>query len=301
MNERELEGLVIEISSRCNYRCVGCPNPVLPRGHGDMDSQLFLDIFKEAGNNIYKAFLWNYGDPLLNRRLPEMLESIRHYKCLKVLSTNGCKLEDFSDLSFFTTLDKLIISINGLTQEVYEIHQKNGNLERVIRGVKKLVPILEGTKTRLIMQMVAHKENLHQVEQTELVGKFAREIGFHEVIIKSFNVMDMKQETFNRFVPINTSYSRYQKNFRTIRPYNSQGRYPCTEGMVINWDGSVNPCCWDYKGKHILGNLKNKGIYEIWNSPKAVEHREKITSGKFLDICIIDCTSRDPVKQWHIK
>jgi len=48
MNEPKLEGLVIEISSRCNYQCVGCPNPVLPRGHVDMELELFLNIFKEA-------------------------------------------------------------------------------------------------------------------------------------------------------------------------------------------------------------------------------------------------------------
>ena len=301
MNKLNLDRIGIEISSQCNYRCVGCPHSELTRGHGNMDTKLFLDIFKEIGNNTHVIFLWNYGDPLLNPHIVEMLEGIKNYRCKKILSTTGWKLNDFQNLKFLTNLDELIISINGLTQNIYELHQKNGNLKKVVEGVKRLAPVLKRGKTKLILQMVAHNKNLEQIKNAALINKFALKLGFHEIAIKSFNVMDGKQKTFDTFVPVGTPYSRYSSNFKGKQYPNLKKIYPCTKGFVINWDGSITTCCWDYKGKYILGDAKKNGIQAIWNSPRAIEHRNKVSSGKFLDICTGDCSVRNTIMKWSIK
>ena len=62
--------------------------------------------------------------------------------------------------------------------------------------------------------------------------------------------MDKKQETFDKFVPADSSFSRYKHGLNESPKYSENKTYPCQEWMVINWDGSVNPCCWDYNGKH---------------------------------------------------
>jgi radical SAM protein with 4Fe4S-binding SPASM domain len=262
-----------------------------------MDPALFFEILSEVGNRVDSVLLWNYGEPLLHPAIPELLEGIRAYACKKVISTTGWKLADFPDLRFLTSLDEIIVSINGLTQEVYDMHQNNGNLEKVIRGVKRLSLVLEGSKTRLIMQIIAHKGNLDQIGETQ---RFADDLGFHEVVIKSFNVMDSKQETFDAFVPVGTEYSRYKGPSPESYPSTTKGRHPCSKSMVINWDGSVNPCCWDYKGKYVLGNVKDGGVYGVWNSPTAQRLRTRVMKGEFLDFCI-DCAGSKAIKKGNVR
>src|SRR3989344_1605180 len=287
----ELKRLNIEISSKCNYRCVSCPNSRLPRGNGNIDPDLFFKIFKETGDQISQVMLWNYGEPLLHPKISTLLKNIRKYKCKKTISTTGWKLEDFEDLSFMTSLDEIIISINGFTPEVYDIHQKGGNLAKVIRGVKRLAPILDKSKTKLIMQTVATRDNITQLVNAK---DFARELGFHDISTKSFNVMDNSPQTFQQFVPLGTPYSRYKDNNLTTKlPENVSP--PCLKWMVINWDGSVNPCCWDYQGKYVLGNVKDNGVYSIWKSLTAIKHRKKMKDRDFLDICL-DCNGNKKIE-----
>lgn len=294
--EYNLETVAIELSSRCNYACVGCPNESLPRGKGDMDPLLFSNIFREVGDSLKKVMLWNYGEPLLNPNAVEMLGGVRDYKCQKVLSTNGSKLGDFPDLSFLSCLDELIISVNGLTSETYQVHQRGGDFAKVMDGIRRVVPVLDGSKTRLIFQLVAHNGNLHQIDQ---VGDFARDLGFQEAVVKSYNVMDMSMDTFDRFVPLGTPYSRYDKRDLQIGNLKPAKAYPCTKGLIVNWDGSVNPCCWDYKGEHYLGNVKDDGVYAVWNSGRAREWRDRVFFGQFPEICVAGCIFSKSVRRWN--
>jgi radical SAM protein with 4Fe4S-binding SPASM domain len=280
-----LKRLNIEISSKCNYHCLGCPNPALSRGNGNMPARTVNNIFRELGNDIEKVYLWNYGEPLLHPQITSVLEQIRDYSCYKAMSTNGALLENFENLHFLTSLDELIVTISGLDEETYHMYQRGGNFQKVLRGIRKTANVLGKSKTKFIMQFLLTKWNLHQCKEVPI---FSEKAGFHDFYLKSFNVMDMNQSTFEMFVPADTNFSRYKTHNPVTRPRQSTIPHPCTEWMVINWDGSVNPCCWDYEGKFVLGNVHQSSIYDIWNSAVAQKHREEIKSGTFHDFCI-DC------------
>jgi len=288
----KLQRINLELTSKCNYACVGCPTHELIRGKGSMDLGLYRSILDEVGNSLDRVFLWGYGEPLLHPQVTELIRYAGDFSTRKVLSTTGWKLEDLLDIEVLTKLDELIISINGLTPEVYAQHQINGDLEKVLRGVKKVSPILADSNTRFIMQTVAHKGNLAELPEAE---EFARKYGFDMLVIKSFNVMDKTSETFDRFVPIGTHYSRYFKGLNDSIKVPESGIYPCEEAMVINWDGSVNPCCWDYKGEHNFGNVGEEGVYGVWKNVQFSKHREKIGIGSFLEICV-DCANSKTVE-----
>ncbi len=257
-----------------------------------MEVELYKAIFDEVGNDLNRIFLWGYGEPLLHPRITELLRYTGNFSAKKIMSTTGWKLEDLSDIESLTALDELIISINGITPKVYSQHQMHGDLEKVIRGLVRVSPVLRDSETRFIMQMVAHKGNIDKIIQAE---DFAREYGFDMLVVKSFNVMDKKQDTFDRFVPLGTTYSRYQKGLNDAPKKPQNGIYPCEEWMVINWDGSVNPCCWDYKGEYNFGNVGELGVQGVWSNFIASRHRNQIRQGKFLDICV-DCANSKTVQ-----
>ena len=55
--------------------------------------------------------------------------------------------------------------------------------------------------------------------------------------------------------------------------------------MVINWNGDVNLCCWDYEGKIIIGNVKEEGVFGTWQSVKMKKLKDKLKTEKILDYC----------------
>ncbi len=286
-----LKRVNIEITSKCNYVCSGCPTHNLLRGKGSINSDLFRNIFDEIGNNVERIFLWNYGEPLLHPNVSELIRYGENFSAKKVLSSNGWKLDDLEDIQSLTKLDELIISINGFTQEVYSQHQKNGSLKKVVRGLERIAPLMADSKTRYILQTVAHKGNLNEIPLAET---FAKKYKFDMLVVKSFNVMDRNQETFDKFVPLGTEFSRYKNGLNDFTKKHNHGISPCEEAIVINWDGSVNPCCWDYFGEHNFGNVKDRGVYAIWNYISYYQHRNNIKNNKFLKICV-DCANSKTV------
>ena len=54
-------------------------------------------------------------------------------------------------------------------------------------------------------------------------------------------------------------------------------------------DGSVVPCCYDYNGEIVFGNLFDQDVMEIWDSPIYTEFREKVRLGNVPDFCMKNC------------
>ena len=56
--------------------------------------------------------------------------------------------------------------------------------------------------------------------------------------------------------------------------------------IMVNWDGSVVPCCRDPHGHHVLGNAFETPLREIWNAKPATDFRRQIASNQQgVDIC----------------
>ncbi len=109
--------------------------------------------------------------------------------------------------------------------------------------------------------------------------------------------MDSNPETYYQFVPVATIYSRYNPLKSSI---SLTKEVPCMDWMVINWNGDVNPCCWDYNGANIMGNVEKQGVFGVWNSEKMLNHRSAMRAERYLDICI-DCRSGKVVQEWVVK
>ena len=46
-------------------------------------------------------------------------------------------------------------------------------------------------------------------------------------------------------------------------------------GTNVLWNGDVVPCCTDLGGKHIMGNVFEEGLMNVWNGKKYKELRKK--------------------------
>jgi radical SAM protein with 4Fe4S-binding SPASM domain len=204
-------------------------------------------------------------------------------------STNAHYLNDANARKTVESgLDRLIISIDGTTQDVYQQYRVGGRLDKVIEGARNIVKWKKELKSGtpfVIFQFLVVKPNEHQVED---VKKLAREIGVDQVRFKTAQVYDYQKDP-NNLIPVNEKYSRYKKNSRGEYEFRNALHNHCWRlwhATVISWDGLVVPCCFDKDAQHTLGDLKGKPFREIWHNDAYIQFRKQVLkSRKNIDIC----------------
>jgi radical SAM protein with 4Fe4S-binding SPASM domain len=226
---------------------------------------------------------------------PQFLELVRiakEKKIYTVTSTNAHFLtERKAKETIESGLDRIIISIDGTTQEVYENYRRGGTLTKVIDGAKNLVRYKKELKSKtphIIIQFLVVKPNEHQIED---IYKLAEDIGVDEVKLKTAQIYDYKEG--NELIPSIEKYSRYKKNKEGLYALKNKLLNHCWKlwhSSVITWDGLVVPCCFDKDATHQLGDIKQGTFSEIWNNEKYMNFRKSVLKSRSeIDICT-NCT-----------
>jgi len=288
-------GLPVSISfeptTSCNLRCPECPSGL--RAFSRPTGMLEKDFFKETIDDIHRHLLYLIfyfqGEPYLNPAFLDMVKYASSKKIYTATSTNAHYLNDENAKKTVESgLDRLIISIDGTTQDTYKQYRVGGQLDKVLEGAKNIIKWRKelNSKTPFVFfQFLVVKHNEHQIEE---IKKIAKEIGVDEVRFKTAQVYDYKNDP-NQLIPTIDKYSRYKKNAdNSYVPKNKLANrcWKLWHANVITWDGLVVPCCFDKDATHQLGNLKNESFKNIWHNSNYKQFRaELMKSRKNIDIC----------------
>lgn len=280
-----------EPTTSCNLRCPECPSGL--RAFTRPTGMLNKDFFRQTVDDIHKQLLYLIfyfqGEPFLNKDFLEMVKYASQKKIYTATSTNAHYLTDeVARKTVESGLDRLIISIDGTTQDVYKQYRVGGNLNKVIEGAKNITKWKKELKSKtpfVFFQFLVVKPNEHQVEEIKALGK---QIGVDEVRFKTAQIYNYETDP-NQLIPENKKFSRYRKNeegkyIQKNKLYNHC--WKLWHANVITWDGVVVPCCFDKDASHRLGNLKMESFKQIWNNDNYKQfRRELMSSRKNIDIC----------------
>ena len=288
-------GIPISISfeptTSCNLRCPECPSGL--REFTRPTGMLQKDFFKETIDDIYKDLLYLIfyfqGEPYLNPAFLEMVAYAHQKGIYTATSTNAHYLTDEkAKQTVESGLDRLIISIDGTSQDVYEQYRVGGKLAKVLEGASNIVKWKKqlNSKTPFVFfQFLVVKPNEHQIDE---IKKLGASIGVDQVRFKTAQVYDYENDP-NQLIPINNKYSRYKKDAAGKMKVKSSLSNHCWKlwhSNVITWDGLVVPCCFDKDALHQLGNLKTQSFKEIWGNQNYQQFRKELmTSRRNIDIC----------------
>lgn len=280
-----------EPTTSCNLRCPECPSGLreFTRPTGMLKKDFFRETIDDISRELLYLIFYFQGEPFLNPDFLEMVTYAHRKGIYTATSTNAHYLTDEkAKKTVESGLDRLIISIDGTTQDVYEQYRIGGNLEKVIQGARNIVKWKKelGSKTPFVFfQFLVVKPNEHQIES---VKKLAREVGVDQVRFKTAQVYDYENDP-NQLIPVNEKYSRYKTDVTGKRKIKSGLQNHCWRlwsGNVITWDGLVVPCCFDKDALHQLGNLKTQSFRETWKNENYRQFRnELMKSRKNIDIC----------------
>lgn len=265
-----------------------------------LHSDFFSKTIQEIHQDLLYLIFYFQGEPYLN---PEFLHMVRFAKekgIYTATSTNAHYLTDEKARETVESgLDRLIISIDGTSQEVYEQYRVGGQLHKVLEGARKIVYWKKKLKSRtpfIFFQFLVVKPNEHQLEEVKQLGK---EIGVDQVRFKTAQVYDYTNDP-HQLIPSIGKYSRYKRDGSGNMQVKSGLHNRCWKlwhANVITWDGLVVPCCFDKDATHRLGNLQTQSFKEIWNSKSYFDFRNQLINGrKNIDICA-NCS--EGLKVWE--
>lgn len=282
--------MAIEPTTSCNLRCPECPSGLrqFTRPIGMLEPAFFKKTIDEVYQELIYLTFYFQGEPYLNPNFLEMVKYASDKGIYTSTSTNAHYLnKDQAKKTVESKLDRLIISIDGTTQETYEQYRIGGQLQKVIEGTKNIIEAkreLKSNTPHIVFQFLVVKPNEHQLED---VKKLARELGVDEVVFKTAQVYDF--ENGNPLIPENIKFSRYKKNADETYSIKNKLLNQCWRmwsSCVVTWDGVVVPCCFDKDAKHQLGDLKKESFKELWKSDKYQSFRQSILkSRQEIDIC----------------
>jgi radical SAM protein with 4Fe4S-binding SPASM domain len=229
---------------------------------------LFQRVIDEVSGTLLYLTFYFQGEPYLNPGFINMVSYASSKGIYTATSTNAHYLdEENARKTIESGLDRLIISIDGTTQDSYESYRIGGKLEKVLEGTRTVLALrkkLRSKKPQVVFQFLVVKPNEHQVPE---VFALANELGVDHVIIKTAQIYDFQNGS--PLIPEQDRYSRYQRNADGVYTIKNEMLNHCWKmwhSAVITWDGKVVPCCFDKDAHHVMGELGNKSFREIWRS-----------------------------------
>ena len=282
--------LSVEPTTSCNLRCPECPSGLrsFTRPTGKLESGLFQKLIDEVNPWLTNLTFYFQGEPFLHPQFTEMVSYASERGIYQTTSTNAHFIDpDTARKVVESGLDRVIISVDGLTQEVYEQYRKGGKLSKVLEGIKNLTDArasLRSSTPYIILQFLVVRHNEHQIP---LLHDFALKHGIDAVKLKTAQIYDYQDGS--PLIPENLKYSRYVPAGNGKWKIRNEWENKCWKmwsSSVVTWDGRVLPCCFDKDGKYVMGNLREQSFKEIWSGGNYNQFRSAILKSRAdIDIC----------------
>ncbi|EMA04781.1 GTP 3',8-cyclase MoaA [Haloferax denitrificans] len=238
---REVTGVRISLTDRCNFDCVYCHNEGLGDTRGPMDASdaemsaddvvRFLEVVEGYGVEKVK---FTGGEPMLRadleeiiRRTPDSMETS--------LTTNGTFLGDRAEDLVAAGLDRVNVSQDALDPEAFAQITKSGAYDKVMEGVKAAV---DAGLTPVKLNMVVFTKTAGHVE--EMVEYVAENEGLQLQLIQYMPELTGRPE-WNIDIERVHRWLADLADEVEVRDMHHRRRYYVGEGMVEIVDPVENP------------------------------------------------------------
>lgn len=272
--------LSIEPTTSCNLRCPECPSGLrsFTRPTGMLDQRIFQKVIDELHSTLSYLTFYFQGEPYLNPSFLDMVEYASSRGIYTATSTNGHYLtQDVAHRTVTSRLDRLIISIDGTTQESYQAYRIGGSLQKVLDGTRNIIAAKKDLRSHtphVVFQFLVVGPNEHQIGE---VKKLAKGLGVDQVVLKTAQIYD--HANGSPLIPSDKQYSRYGRNADGTWSIKNKFDNQCWKmwhSCVITWDGKVVPCCFDKDAHFVMGDLKSATFADIWSGQKYNDFRKSL-------------------------
>jgi radical SAM protein with 4Fe4S-binding SPASM domain len=267
----------IDPSNLCNFRCSFCPTgdsdllKSVGRPRGMMEYDLFTKIIDDISRfdtKLKKLSFYKDGEPLLNKRLPDMIRYARSKNGGVAeqywLTTNGSLLNPALNLELIDAgLDLIRISIESVSSEGYHsIAKVRLDYDKLRSNIADLFAHRQNCKIHVKIV----DTNLSVAEKEKFYDDFTDiATSVHIDSLMGWSMSDTKDFTLGNTPQASPDGAELITKEVCPFPFYT---------LTINFDGTVSVCCVDWSHSTIVGDLKYQSIQDIWNGAELFKFRK---------------------------
>lgn len=278
--------ILIEPVEICNLKCPHCETGLREsiRDNRRMDVSVALKVIQETQGMTENLSLPMQGEPFL---APEatfkiIREAKKMFMSVAVLTNGHWFSKDVIDGILSHNIDSICVTIDGASQESFSKYRVNGNLQKVLDGLKALVDARTAAGTvgpHIAIQMIPMKHNEHEIDR---LSSIVEEIGVDSFRLLPMFVLDwgVKEE----WLPKNEELRRSRYSYPNKNDYQEKHNkiHQCNnawESLVVNTDGKIITCCYDTKSEWPKGSVVENSLMDVWNSEEYQAFRKNLRTG----------------------
>ena len=281
----------VEPAAVCQLRCPECPvgqksvSETVRQRSGLMPLEVFRRVLAECRDTAWVMQFYFQGEPLLNKNLPQMIREAHEAGLYTIVSTNAQAMtQEMAQALVESGLDRIIISMDGLTDESYNAYRVGGSLDKckeALRWLREAKSVCALSAQRSVfcqrsgliieLQVLRLRTNEHEWAAFK---KQYKALGADRLVFKTAQLYDYANG--HPLMPSNPKYSRYVKGQDGLyhRRKLSKGCFRVWSGCVITTTGEVLPCCYDKSHAYAYGNIMNTRMRELFGNEKAIAFRQ---------------------------
>lgn len=312
--ERLFEAIQIEVTSRCNIRCVMCPvTELADRWHSQ---HLAWDVFLRlvpALRRVKFVHLQGWGEPLLHPRLFDMITVAKDAGCRVGFTTNGTLLgplaaERLLDLD----LDLLAVSIAGATPATHAAIRVGSDLPDILARVRDLLALRARRHSRRPKVEFLFLMTRTNIAELPAAVRLAASLGADELAATNLDYIpssaqdalkafacESQRDTFARVVEEARATARAAGLAFRAYPLDPEEVAVCEANplkiLFVSSDGRVSPCTYMglagqaevprvFDGQLLnvprlcFGDVRVQELLEIWETPAYEAFRQRFAA-----------------------
>ena len=278
----------VEPANFCQLHCPECP--VGKRENASKKVLTITDfkrLLEQVKGTVHTMQFFFQGEPLLNKDLPQMIQLAHEAGLFTIVSTNALAVTPLLAKQLMQSgLNRIIVSIDGLSEESYGAYRVGGSLHKAMEGLIALrhAKNMTGSRTHIELQMLRLRTNENE---WSTISQRYRKMGADSLTLKTAQLYDYQHG--HPLMPTDEKYSRYIKRKDGLYHLKRKPGRSCHRlwtGCVITVNGDVLPCCYDKTGQYSFGNIFTSSLSDIYHSDKANRFRKSILRKRSsLSIC----------------
>ncbi|MEL7207717.1 MAG: radical SAM/SPASM domain-containing protein [Actinomycetota bacterium] len=257
-------GVHVELTNRCNLSCTYCTSPQAPRPRGLMNAETFESLIgrlREA--RIRRVYVVGLGEPMLHPRfddfVPELAAATRF---VSVTSNLQAATEENLAVLVDSGVGMLNVSVDGFDATSYEESRVGGDFEVVRDNLTRLKLLRDRSNSDLLINvrvMLRPSQADREDEILEAWSSFGDEVSRQFIV----NISGSDDDVY----AVDVAPSVYP---RCSIPFKQ---------LEVHWTGDVPLCTYvhhqaDRYEDFVLGNVADRSIDELWNSPLLHTYRQ---------------------------
>ena len=281
----------VEPAAVCQLKCPECPvgqrsvSETVGQRSGLMPLEVFRWILAECRETAWIMQFYFQGEPLLNKDLPIMIREAHEAGLYTIVSTNAQAMTEAMAEALVTSgLDRIIVSMDGLTDESYNAYRVGGSLEKCKAALRYLRQSkINNQKSKILIELQCLRLKSNE-QEWKIFERQYKALGADRLVFKTAQLYDYANG--HPLMPSNPRYSRYLQGEDGLyhrRPLR-KGCWRVWSGVVITTNGDVLPCCYDKSHAYAYGNIMDTPLKELFANNRAMAFR-KTAFQQFPKIC----------------